>query len=54
MDKCTSCGRPLPKDSNKVFCSYCKSKNGNIIGKIGAGLAAVSPVVLLITKKFKK
>ena len=54
MDKCTSCGRPLPKDSKKNYCSYCKSKNGNIIGKLGTGLAAVAPVVLLITKKFKK
>lgn len=54
MNKCASCGRPFPKDLNKKYCSYCKSKNGNIIGKMGAGLAAVAPVALLIAKKFKK
>lgn len=54
MNKCASCGRPLPKDSNKIYCSYCKSKNANNIGKIGAGFAAAAPVVLYIAKKFKK
>ena len=52
MNKCKNCGRPLTK--NKLYCSHCKTKIGNKAGKIGAILAPILSVALVVGKKFKK
>lgn len=54
MNNCTSCNRPLPIGSNKKYCTHCKSKTGNIIGKVGSVLLAALPIVIkFIVKKVK-
>ncbi|HFJ9318640.1 TPA: hypothetical protein ACGW54_003954 [Bacillus tropicus] len=51
MNKCKKCGRPLTK--NEPFCTHCKTKMGNLAGKIGGILTAIVPIVLLVAKKKK-
>jgi uncharacterized membrane protein YvbJ len=52
LNKCKKCGRPLTK--NDLFCSHCKTKIGNITGRIGKVIGPIIPAVFLIVKKFKK